>query len=65
MTKGEGLVINSNKTKVLSKNIEPKPEIKLDETIFEMVNDFHYLGAWVNDTMENFKHRRAQVLTAF
>ena len=39
-----GLVINADKTKVLSKNIEPKPEIKLDETAVEMVDNFQYLG---------------------
>ena len=47
VAKEVGLVINADKTKVLSKNIEPKLEIKLDETVLEMVDDFQYLGAWV------------------
>ena len=50
---------------MLSKNIEPKLEIKLDETVLEMVDDFQYLGAWVNNTMEDFKHRRAKAWTSF
>ena len=45
VAKEVGLVINADKTKVLSENIEPKPEIKLDETVLEMVDDFEYLGA--------------------
>ena len=40
VAKEVGLVISVDKIKVLSKNIEPKPEIKLDETVLEMVNDF-------------------------
>ena len=47
VAKEVGLVKNADKTKVLSKNIEPKLEIKLDETVLEMVDDFQYLGAWV------------------
>ena len=30
-----------------------------------MVDDFQYLGAWVNDTMKDFKHLRAKGWTAF
>ena len=37
--------MNIDKTKVLSKNIKQKPEIKVDETVLEMVDDFQYLGA--------------------
>ena len=33
-----GVVINIGKIKVLLKSIEPKPEIKLDETVLEMVS---------------------------
>ena len=65
VAKEVGLGINIDKTKVLTKNIEPKPEIKLDETVLEVVDDFQYLGAWVNDTMKDFKHRRAKAWTAF
>ena len=50
VAKEVGLVINADKTKVLSKNIEPKPEIKLDEIVLETVDDFQYLGTWVNGT---------------
>ena len=55
-----GLMINVEKTKVLSKKIEPKLETELDEIVPEMVGNLQYLGAWVNDTMKNFKHRRAK-----
>ena len=65
VAKEVSLVINADKTKVLPKNVEPKPQIKLDETVLESVDDFQYLGAWVNDTMKNFKHRRAKTWTAF
>ena len=65
VAKEVGLVINADKTKVLSKNIGPKTEIKLDETVLEMVDDFQYLGAWVNDTMKDFKHRHAKEWIAF
>ena len=58
-------IVPADKKKVLSKNIEPKPEIKLDETVPEMADDFQYLGAWVNDTMKDFKHQRAKAWTAF
>ena len=60
-----GLVINVDKTKVLLKNTEPKPEIKLKETVLEMVDDFQYLDVWINDTMKDFIHRRAETWTAF
>ena len=50
---------------MLSKNIEPKPEIKLDETVLELVDDFQYLGTWVNYTIKDFKHRCAKEWTAF
>ena len=65
VAKEVSLVINADKTKVLPKNVEPKPQIKLDETVLESVDDFQYLGAGVNDTMKNFKHRRAKTWTAF
>ena len=65
MAKEVGLVINADKKKVLSKNIEPKPEIKLDETVLELVDDFQYLGTWVNYTIKDFKHRCAKEWTAF
>ena len=65
VAKEVGLVINADKTKLLSKNIEPKPEIKLDETVLEIVDDFQYLGTWVNYTMKDFKHRSAKEWTAF
>ena len=65
VAKEVGLVINADKTKVLSKTIEPKPEIKLDETVLEMVDDFQYLSAWVNDTMKDFKHRHAKAWKHF
>ena len=64
MAKEVGLVINIGKIKVLSKNIEPKPKTKLDETKLEMVDDFQYLGSWVNDTMKDFKHHRAMLISS-
>ena len=65
MAKEVGLVINADKKKVLSKNIEPKPEIKLDETVLELVDDLQYLGTWVNYTIKDFKHWCAKEWTAF
>ena len=44
VTKEVELMINVDETKVLSKTIEQKPEIKLDETVPEMVGDLEYLG---------------------
>lgn len=35
-----------------------KLEIKLDETVLEMADDFQYLSAWLNDTMKDFKSHR-------
>ena len=65
VAKEVGLLINIDKTKVQAKNINPTPEIMLDGTVLEVVDDFQYLGAWVNDTMKDFKHRRAKAWTAF
>ena len=65
VAKETGLLINVDKTKVLSKNINPAPKIMLDGTALVVVNDFQYLGAWVNDTLKDFKHRRAKAWTAF
>ena len=59
-----GLVINIGKIKVLSKNNEPKPKTKLDETKLEMVDDFQYLGSRVNDTTKDFKHHRAMLISS-
>ena len=39
--------------------------MKFDETVREMVDDFQYLEAWVNDTVNNFKHQRAKTWAAF
>ena len=65
VAKEVGLLINIDKTKVLAKDIKPTPEIMLDGTVLEVVNDFQYLASWVNDTMKDFKHRRAKAWTAF
>ena len=65
MAKEVGLVISVDKTKVLLKNIEPKPEIELDETVLEMFDDFQYLGTWVNDTMKDFKYWHAKTWAVF
>ena len=40
VAKEVGLLNNIEKTKVLAKNINPKPEIMLDETVLEVVDDF-------------------------
>ena len=53
-----GGVINIDKIKVLLKSIETKPEIKLDETVLGMVDVLQYLGAWVKDSMKDFKSNR-------
>ena len=65
MAKEVGLVISVDKTKVLLKNIEPKPEIELDETVLEMLDDFQYLGTWVNYTMKDFKYQHAKAWAVF
>ena len=28
----------------------------LDDTALEVVDDFQYLGAWINDTMKDFQN---------
>ena len=65
VAKEVGLVINAGKRKLLSKNIDPKPEIKHDETVLEMEDHFQFLGACINDAMKDFKHWRAKIWTAF
>ena len=37
----------------------------LDENTLEVVEDFQYLGAFVNGTMKDFKYRRAKALAVF
>ena len=64
VAKEVGLVINIEKTKVLAKGIN-QPEIMLDGNTLEVVEDFQYLGAFVNGTMKDFKYRRAKAWTAF
>ena len=39
--------------------------MKFDEAVLEMVNDFQYLEASVNDTVKDFKHQRAKTWAAF
>ena len=51
VAKEVGLLINIDKTKVLAKNINPTPEIMLDGTVLEVVNDFQYLGSWVKENL--------------
>ena len=46
VAKEVGLLNNIDKTKVLPKNINPKPEIMLDGTVLEVVADFRYLQAF-------------------
>ena len=58
VAKEAGLLINVDKTK--SKNIDATPKIMLDEAALEVVDDFQYLGAAVNDIMKDFQHRRAK-----
>ena len=49
---------------MLSKNIKSKPQIKLDETVLEMVDEIQYLRTCLNDTMKDF-NRRVKAWTAF
>ena len=58
------MLINVDKTKA-SESIDPTPKIMFDGTALEVVDDFQYLGAWANDTREDFQHRREKVWTAF
>ena len=60
-----GLLINVDKTKVLSKNINPINKIMLDGTALKVVDDFQYLGAWINDSTKDFQYRGAKAWTAF
>ena len=60
-----GLLINIGKTKVLSKHVAPNPRITIDGIALEVVDDFQYLGAFVNDTMRDFNYRKAKAWLAF
>ena len=37
----------------------------LDDTALDVVDDFQYLGAWINDTMKDFQNQSAKAWTAF
>ena len=63
VAKEVGLMINVDKTKVLSKNTDLIPKVMLDETVLEVVDDFQYLAAWVNNTRKDFQHQHAKPCT--
>lgn len=47
-----GLLINTDKTKVLSKNMD-NPSITLNVFLLKTVDNFQYLGAFVSDTISS------------
>ena len=59
-----GLVISDDKTKVLAINV-PSPAITLDAVQLEVVQDFKYLGSYVNSTEYDFKCRKGKAWAAF
>ena len=55
-----GLGINAKKTKGLPLNVEdPAPLHTLDGTELEWVEDFKYLGSWVESTEKDIRIRKA------
>ena len=55
-----GLKANGKKTKVMAFNQETEPEVYTnDGTLLEVVDDFKYLGSWVNNTEADITIRKA------
>ena len=60
-----GLGINAKKTKALTFNTDnPSPLKTLDGTEIDWVNDFKYLGSWVESTEKDIAVRKAQAWQA-
>ena len=56
-----GLSMNTSKTKYMAYNNNQQFDIKtIDRTDLERVEDFKYLGAWVDSTEKDVKIRKAQ-----
>ena len=56
-----GLRLNAKKTKVITYNISPEhqPLTTTGGTVLKEVEDFKYLGSWVNSTEQDLKVRKA------
>ena len=56
-----GLRLNAKKTEVLTYNVPPEhqPLITAGSTVLKEVEDFKYLGSWVNSTEQDLKVRKA------
>jgi hypothetical protein len=56
-----GLRVNAKKTEVMTYNVPPEhqPLITVGDTVLKEVEDFKYLGAWVNSTEQDLKVRKA------
>jgi len=58
--KSVGLVMNAGKTKYMKYNINDEVNIKaLDGSEIERVDDFKYLGSWVDNSGKDVKKRKA------
>ncbi|CAM4576982.1 unnamed protein product [Leuciscus chuanchicus] len=56
-----GLRVNAKKTEVMTYNVPPEhqPLITAGGTVLKEVEDFKYLGTWVNSTEQDLKVRKA------
>lgn len=56
-----GLRVNAKKTEVMTYNVPPEhqPLITAEDTVLKEVEDFKYLGAWVNSTEQDLKVKKA------
>ena len=57
-----GLRLNAKKTEVITYNIDPQKKVPLMTTegiALKEVNDFKYLGSWVNSSEQDLKVRKA------
>ena len=54
-----GLLLSEKKTKVMTCNVAPDPILTNGGIALEEVEDFKYLGSWVNSSERDIKTRRA------
>ena len=56
-----GLRLNATKTEVITYNVPPEhqPLTTAGGTVMKEVEDFKYLGSWVNSTEQDLKVRKA------
>ena len=54
-----GLLLSEKKTKVMTCNVAPDPILTNGGIALEEVEDFKYLGSWVNSSERDIKTRKA------